>query len=216
MMWSLETDLPVRLGFVLVKGITVDTGDTAFKELQACARSWFTRYKDSPISQVEGVQHARKFFHSIGIDPTKRRPSSEALLNRALKDKELYSVNSLVDVGNWCSLDFLLPICVYDLNKIKGRVTIRLGQEGESYTGLNHNLVHLVDRYCLADDSGPFGSPITDSERTAVDLSTKDAALIIFSPADYDETLLYEKTSLFAARTLKICGGIIQKVGILG
>jgi len=215
-MWSLETDVPVRLGFVLVTGITVDTGDTAFKQLQACALSWFTRYKDLPISNVEGVPHARRFFHSIGIDPTKRRPSSEALLNRALKGKELYSVNSLVDVGNWCSLDFLLPICVYDLDKIKGNVTIRLGKEGESYPGLNHNNINLAGRYCIADETGPFGSPIPDSERTAVDPVTKNAALVIFSPGEYDKNLLYEKTCLFAGRVQQICGGVIQMTDIIG
>ncbi|HPG41865.1 MAG TPA: phenylalanine--tRNA ligase beta subunit-related protein [bacterium] len=210
------TDLPVHLALVIINGINVDTGENAYQELLACAQSWRNRYRDIPIGEVPGVQYARKFFHSIGVDPTKRRSSSEALLNRALKDKELYSVNSLVDVGNWCSLDFLLPICVYDLNKINGNVTIRLGKEGESYSGLNHNSINLAGRYCIADETGPFGSPITDSERTAVDLATKNAALVIFSPGEYDKNLLFEKTRLFADRVQQICGGVILMTDIIG
>jgi len=215
-MWSLETDLPVKLAIIFISNVKVDTGHAAFKQINLLSASCYAKYQGTPISQIPGVQHARSFFRAIGIDPTKRRPSSEALLNRALKNKELYSVNSLVDVGNWCSLDFLLPICVYDADKITGRVTIRTGKAGESYTGLNNNEVHLHDRYCIADELGPFGSPMTDSLRTAVSVNTRNTVLIIFAPGDYDKKLLSEQANTFAARVVDICGGTVKNIEFIG
>ncbi|HPR17358.1 MAG TPA: phenylalanine--tRNA ligase beta subunit-related protein, partial [Candidatus Cloacimonadota bacterium] len=144
---------------------------------------------------------------AIGMDPTKHRPSSEALLRRALKGLEYYSINTLVDIGNWCSLEFLLPICVYDADKIMGQVTARLGREDESYLGHNNREVNLHNRFVIADAKGPFGSPVTDSIRTAVDVNTKNAILIIFSPQDYDENMLKKQMLIFAERVKEICGG---------
>ena len=51
----------------------------------------------------------------IGIDPTKTRPSSEALLRRVRKGDHLPRINTLVDICNWCSLEFQLPYGLYDL-----------------------------------------------------------------------------------------------------
>src|SRR6185369_14670903 len=51
------------------------------------------------------IQSVRTMYKKVGIDPTKRRPSSEALLRRVLKGDPLPRVNSMVDVCNWCSFE---------------------------------------------------------------------------------------------------------------
>ncbi|MBN2357291.1 hypothetical protein JXO59_14340 [candidate division KSB1 bacterium] len=193
----------------------MDKTSTAFDRLQHCAEQYRLKHRDYAISEVPGVSWGRAFFHAIGIDPTKRRPSSEALLHRALKGKDLYTVNSLVDVGNWCSLDFLLPICVYDAEKIIGDIHVRIGRTGESYAGINGQEVHLADRYVIADETGPFGSPITDSLRTAVGTGTRRALLMIFAPEYYDAHSLRQNMDIFAARAMDICGGSMVSSGIL-
>ena len=53
-------------------------------------------------------------YKRVGLDPTKTRPSNEALLRRVRKDQPLPRVNSLVDVINWCSVEFQLPYGLYD------------------------------------------------------------------------------------------------------
>ena len=74
-------------------------------------------------------------YKRVGLDPTKRRPSSEALLRRVRKGDPLPRINSMVDVCNWCSLEFQLPYGLYDAAQIEGDVVLRLGREGESYPG---------------------------------------------------------------------------------
>ncbi len=214
-MWSIDPDLAVQLAVIRLEQLTITNDKKAFIEMTDLARSYRARFAEIPISDIPGVQASRSFFRAIGLDPTKRRPSSEALLNRALKDKELYSVNSLVDVGNWCSLDFLLPICVYDAGKIDSPVSIRLGQADESYIGLNDQEIHLEGRYCLADSRGPFGSPVTDSIHTSVTLQTREAWLVIFAPRAFDSELLRQQAALFAERALEICSGQLRLLNLI-
>ncbi|MBN3037938.1 MAG: hypothetical protein JW869_00810 [Candidatus Omnitrophica bacterium] len=214
-MWSIDSKLPIQLAVIRIAGVSVAEHKKAFERLSDCASDYKRKYAGSAIGEIQGVQDARRLFRAIGIDPTKHRPASEALLNRALKDKELYSINTLVDVGNWCALDFLLPTCVYDADKIKGDVIMRKGAEGESYLGLNSRPVNVHNRYLLADESGAFGSPMRDSQRSAVTLDTKKTILLIYAPLDYNLEMLKEKAQLFARRTQDICGGSLEDIMLL-
>ena len=121
------------------------------------------------------------------IDPTKTRPSSEALLRRLRKGDALPRINSLVDVINWCSVESQLPFGLYDLDQITlendtAGVTLRLGRPGEEYAGIRKDVVHLGGRLVLADANGPFGNPTSDSTRTMVTVQTTRALVVIFAP----------------------------------
>ena len=214
-MWKIETTLPVKLAVIRIDALTVRRDESTFGKLLECAESYRERYSGKSVGEVPGVQHARKFFRAIGIEPTRRRPSSEALLNRALKGKPFPAINSLVDVGNWCSLDFLLPICVYDADKLVGDVTVRKGRGGETYLALNNREIHLTGRYVLADETGPFGSPLTDSQRTAVSLNTRNAVLVIFAPREFASRQLREQADIFSRRVIDFCGGKMINLQIL-
>ncbi len=111
-------------------------------------------------------------YKRVGLDPTKRRPSSEALLRRVRKGEPLPRINSMVDVCNWCSLEFQLPYGLYDAARIEGHVVLRLGHDGESYPGIRKDDVHVGGRITLADAVGPFGNPRSDSARTMVTTAT--------------------------------------------
>ena len=214
-MWKISTALPLQLAVIQVGGLRVDTEDQAFQALTECARTYQTQYEGVAVGKVEGVQYARRLFRAIGLDPTKRRPSSEALLRRALKGKDLYRVNSLVDAGNWCSLDFLLPIGIYDLDKVVGDVTVRTGHEEESYAALNHQTINFHNRYVLADEQGAFGSPMTDSQRTSIQTTTERAALVIYAPNEYETDALKDNADIFARRVTDLCGGKVTSLEIL-
>ncbi len=206
-MIKIDTQLPARIATVIVEDIQVAEDKRAYEKLENCASDYRARYNQTPIGSVAGAQMARQLFRAIGIDPTKRRPSSEALLKRALQGKALYAVNTLVDVGNWCSLDFLLPIGIYDLDKTEGEITVRLGAETDVYLAINNRELSLYNRYVIADEKGAFGSPITDSKRTSIDTTTTQALLVIYAPQDVDPETLQAQAKLFAERVIGVCGG---------
>jgi DNA/RNA-binding domain of Phe-tRNA-synthetase-like protein len=146
---------------------------------------------DGPLAEAERAVRAhprdemaavRTMYKRVGIDPTKRRPSSEALLRRVRKGEPLPRINSMVDVCNWCSLEFQVPYGLYDAAHIQGDVVLRLGAAGESYPGIRKDDVHVEGRITLADALGPFGNPTSDSARTMVTTATTSALVVVFAP----------------------------------
>jgi DNA/RNA-binding domain of Phe-tRNA-synthetase-like protein len=141
---------------------------------------------------VADTARARALFRRFGIDPTRIRPSSEALLRRLKKGDPLPRINSLVDVANALSVQLQVPVGLYDMDKAVGdELTIRLGREGESYTGIGKESVNVAGRLCVADADGPCGNPTSDSARTMITTDTQRAAWIYFLPVteeDIDRT----------------------------
>lgn len=142
--------------------------------------------------KVGPTDRARELYRKFGLDPTRVRPSSEALLRRLKKGESLPRINSLVDVANAMSVQLQVPVGLYDLGKVKGTdLTIRLGEPGESYEGIGKERVNVAGRICVADAEGPCGNPTADSARTMITTATESAAWIYFLPVteeDIDRT----------------------------
>ena len=169
----------VRPASARVEGVVVRDRDERLDEpLREAAASMRAAAESADLTTA-----VRTMYKRVGIDPTKTRPSSEALLRRVRRGDELPRINSLVDVINWCSLESQLPFGLYDLDRIHGRVALRLGRPGEEYAGIRKDAVHVAGRLTLADEAGPFGNPTSDSERTMVTASTTRALVVIFAPA---------------------------------
>jgi len=137
----------------------------------------------SAVESADVTAAVRTMYKRVGLDPTKTRPSSEALLRRVRRGDPLPRVNSLVDIINWCSLESQLPFGLYDADRIQGGVTLRLGRPGEEYAGIRKDVVHVTGRLTLADEVGPFGNPTSDSARTMVTVATTRALVVIFVPS---------------------------------
>jgi DNA/RNA-binding domain of Phe-tRNA-synthetase-like protein len=130
--------------------------------------------------RVADTAPARALYRSFGIDPTKTRPSSEALLRRALRGQPFPRINSLVDVANVMSLLAQAPVGLYDLDRAEGPLTIRIGVEGEGYEGIGRDRVNVAGRLVVADGIGACGNPTADSARTMITVATEHAAWIWF------------------------------------
>ena len=141
---------------------------------------------------VGSIGRARELYRRYGIDPTRTRPSSEALLRRMRKGEPMPRINSLVDVANAMSVQLQVPVGLYDLGKVAGEeLVIRLGQKGESYEGIGKERVNVEGRICVADAEGACGNPTADSARTMITTATESAAWIYFLPIrdeDVDRT----------------------------
>lgn len=170
---------------------------------------------DGPLAQAEAAVRAnppeeiaavRTMYKRVGIDPTKRRPSSEALLRRVRKGEGLPRINSMVDVCNWCSLEFQLPYGLYDAAHIEGDVVLRLGAEGESYPGIRKDEVHVGGRITLVDSLGPFGNPTSDSARTMVTPATTRALVVVFAPREIASRRLDHVVDVTARRMEEFTG----------
>ncbi len=190
----------VRAGVLWLDGATIVDREPRLNAPLATAEA---AVRTNPPAEVISV---RTMFKRVGLDPTKTRPSSEALLRRVRKGDTLPRINSMVDICNWCSLEFQLPYGLYDADKIDGDVELRLGTEGESYAGIRKDDVHVNGRIALADRLGPFGNPTSDSARTMVTTETRHALLVVFAPREVDERQLTRVLDATSARMAEFTG----------
>ena len=150
----------------------------------------------------------RAMYRRFGIDPTKTRPSSEALWRRVKRGQPFPRINSLVDACNACSLEMQLPYGLYDLDRVSGAIVFRAGAPGEEYAGIRKSVVHLDGRPALADDRGPFGNPTSDSARTMITTGTTRALVVIYAPHALDAARLRDALGVTAARVRQAAGGV--------
>lgn len=190
--------------------------DSAVRAAEALGRRYAAEWADTPPGRIPPLAEARDLYKSFGMEPTRHRPSSEALLRRLLRGKELYRLGSLVDTCNLASLTFLLPIGMYDLAKVRGDVTLRTGGPGEEYPGIRKGPVHLEGRLGLFDAEGPFGSPTSDSARTATDAGTRTVLAVVMATGTYPAATMADHLETFGGLFAAHCGGRPELAAVLG
>jgi DNA/RNA-binding domain of Phe-tRNA-synthetase-like protein len=171
---------------------------------------------DAPLASAEDAARAggeastgpaRALYKAIGIDPTRTRPSSEALLRRVRRGEPLPRVNTAVDVCNWCSLEVQLPYGLYDADAIEPPVALRRGGPGDAYAGIRKDVVHLAGRLALFDARGPFGNPTSDSARTMTSTRTTRVLAVVFAPSSVTRDRMGRVLDMTAARLAEYAEG---------
>ncbi len=138
----------VFLAYTIVRNVRVVESPSYIVNImageEAKVRSTFatpSRLTDNPI-----IQAYRRFLWRLGIDPTKLRPSSEALARRVLRGSPLPRINSIVDIGNIVSLRTLIPIGLYDLDSLSPPLTLKLAGGGEEFLPVGSEEFEVLSR----------------------------------------------------------------------
>ena len=217
---SLTVDEALRgtlaLGLLEAEGLAHEPVPPEFEvERDALVARLAAQFAGRAPADIPGVAETRALFHELHIDPTKTRPSSEALLRRVLQGKGLPRVNLAVDVCNLSSLEHQLPLGLYDRELVRGPVRVRLGQEGEGYAGIRKQRVNLAGRLLLADDEGPFGAPTSDSGRTAVSSRTRRLLVVLFCPVERSDRHLSGALEHIANLLTRFCSASVSAVQVV-
>ncbi|MBS4212350.1 B3/B4 domain-containing protein [Neobacillus rhizophilus] len=170
-----------KVGVIEYSNITVGESPQMLKgRLQLFQESIFFDLEEKSVTDLPGIQEWRNVFKKTGKDPNRYRHSAEALFRRVKKQNYFASGQSAVDLYNFFSLQYQVPIGLYDRDLLEEPVEIRIGRAGEYYIGLNGRSNSLERLILTSDANGPFGSPFVDSERSAVTTATKNALQIIY------------------------------------
>ncbi len=127
------------------------------------------------------IKALRDAYRALGNDPTRYRGSNEALVRRISQGKELYRVNTVVDINNLITLETLHSAGIFDLDRVQPPIIFRVGQPGEFYSGIGRGEIRIEGLPVFADHNGPFGSTTSDSERTMVRLDTTRILMVVIS-----------------------------------
>lgn len=217
---SFEVDAALRgiltLGWLEADGLSAEPlGEGFGHERDDALQRVVTRLAGRSAGDHPGVGENRRMFSRLGVDPTKTRPSSEALLRRVHQGKGLPTIVPAVDCCNLASVEHQFPLGLYDRDRVKGAVFARLGRAGEGYEGIRKGHVGLTGRPMLADDDGAFGAPTSDSARTQVTAGTRALLCVVYGPAERSTQDLSVMLARVADLLIRYCGATVHLVHTL-
>jgi len=213
--FTIDPAIALKLGFLHLSDCRVVTSsDTLRKIYDGVANTARERFSETPLGEHPVAAGARRLFKSAGIDPSRYRPSGEALVRRILKGQGLYHINCVVDINNICSIESLFPLGAYDRERIIGDVTIRLGASDEVYRGIGKE-INIAGKLVSADSEGAFGSPIADSDRTKISEDTKEVLVLLYAPESTDDSDIRNTLNRFAELADAHAGAQTGNSGVL-
>ena len=149
-------------------------------EIEALGRKYKDEYTTETIKQIPGIEATRRVYRACGKDPSRYRPAAEALIRRMLQGKELYKIDTLVDVLNLASIAYGYSIGGFDADKFVGdTLTLGIGREGEPYEGIGRGMLNIAGLPVYRDTIGGVGTPTSDNERTKITIGTTRVLVLV-------------------------------------
>ena len=211
---TVAPSIALKLGYLRLTDCCIAASSDALRNIYDEAASVARgRFLDCPLGEHPVAGGVRRMFKAAGIDPSRYRPSGEALVRRILKGQDLYHINCIVDINNICSIESLFPLGAYDCKHIIGDVSIRLGTGDEVYQGIGKQ-INIAGKLVSADSEGAFGSPIADSERTKITEVTREVLVLLYAPQSTDNSDVRQTIDRFADLAREYAGAQARDSGI--
>ena len=141
-----------------------------------------SKYTINNIKEDPIIAKYRKFYwNQLNLDPTKIRPSSEALIRRILKNQKIPKISSFVDSYNWASADSLIPMGAYDIETFEYPIIIRLTKENEKFTPIGKEVKILPPNTLVISDKNEkilSQYPYRDAKFSMVTKNSRNIILI--------------------------------------
>ena len=132
------------------------------------------------LKDLPSIAATRRVYKACGKDPSRYRPASEQLIRRMLQGKELYQIDTLVDLINLASIAYGYSIGGFDADKFVGdTLTLGVGREGEPYEGIGRGMLNIAGLPVYRDAEGGVGTPTSDHERTKMTMATTHLMVLI-------------------------------------
>ena len=181
--------------------------EALWKHIGEYMEEYRAKYTTDSIKEMPAIQATRQAYKKCGKDPSRYRPSSEALCRRILRGLPLYQIDTLVDLINLASIHSGHSIGGFDFDKIQGsELVLGIGKAGEPYEGIGRGELNIEGLPVYRDEVGGVGTPTSDNERTKITSDTKHLLAIMnaYSGEEgLDENMQYMVNLLkeFAAAT---------------
>ncbi len=149
-------------------------------EMDALGEQFRQTLTTESLKDRKAIAATRRVYKTCGKDPSRYRPSSEALIRRMLQGKALYRIDTLVDLVNLASIAYGYSIGGFDADKFEGDVlTLGVGREGEPYEGIGRGMINIAGLPVYRDSRGGVGTPTSDNERTKMELATTHVLILV-------------------------------------
>ncbi|MFH0739966.1 MAG: B3/4 domain-containing protein [bacterium] len=156
----------------------------------------------------------RMAYRKFGADPHQYRCSAEALVRRVLKGDRLRHINKLVDLYNYTSLKYVLPVGGEDTDSMVGDLVLTLADGTEPFIRLGgiENEPPQKGEVIYKDDKGVACRKWNwrEAERTKLTEETKNAIIVVeaLAPATYRDVEVTTKDLVGLIQ--RYCGGQVN------
>jgi len=170
------------------------------------------QYDLEMLKDIYELRQYRDFFWKIGVDPTKTRPASEALIRRIIHGNPLPRINTLVDSYNLASIESRVPLAAFDSDTLSGEPILRYAQQGEQFTGIGMKSPLVLKGNELVIESGKeliAVYPHRDADTSKITLKTKSVLLVSCGVPGVPTSTLHHALTLAGTYITRFCGGSI-------
>lgn len=205
-----------QLGYMIIRNVKVQGTPTALaQKIFQLQTSIAEIYNIDDLANVPRLASVgNHLYNQNEFDVTRYDVDSEELIRRVLKKKDTYYVNSAVVAAQYCSMHFLLPIGLYDLDQINGDIIYGLSKE-ESYINSSGENMITNGQPFLKDDHGVFAGKNVDTRRTAVTLSTKNLLTVVYAKEKVTRDELFDILNLVGEMIVCYNEGNIEQQEII-
>ena len=208
----------LTIGIGVVSSVHVEKENAQVQTLKRAvyeevrARCDIEALRDNPT-----VRAYRDFYWKLDIDPTKTRPSGEALLRRVLHGNELPTISNVVDAYNLASMKTIVPISGFDNEKLDPPLHIRFAENGETFTGIGMNKpMTLTDRMLILADEHDILCvyPYRDSDHPKITEQTRNVLIVGYGVPGITEQRLKETVETTLSYIKLVSGGETETVKV--
>ena len=168
--------------------------------------------KDNPV-----VRAYRDFYWKLDVDPTKTRPSGEALLRRILHGRKLPRISTVVDAYNLASTKTIIPISGFDKDRLNPPFQIRFAKNDETFTGIGMNKpMTLTDKMLVLADEKQILCiyPYRDSDHTKITEQTRNLLIVGYGAPRITEQQLNEAVETTISYIKLVSGGETETIKV--
>lgn len=217
---KLARDWPnLSLGLVVIKGVNVRrSDDKIIKLIKECEEEVRNSFKLETLKDIPEIRAYRDFFWRINVDPTKKRPSVEALIRRILRGKSIPLIFNVVDICNIISIRNLITISAFDLEAINPPLKVRYSRNGERVELIGGRVKTLTGREIVLEDGKNNILSVyaySDTEISKVKESTKNILAVAYGVPRIRIERVRKCISDIAEYVSKLCGGRVELVEVV-
>ncbi|MGQ9624048.1 MAG: B3/B4 domain-containing protein [Candidatus Bathycorpusculaceae bacterium] len=208
----------LAIGLGLIKSVNVEKENKQIRKLKETVYNKVRgEYNIETLKDNPTVRAYRDFYWKLDIDPTKTRPSGEALLRRVLHGNELPTISTVVDAYNLASMETIIPISGFDSEKSNPPFHVRFAENGETFVGIGMNKpLTLTDKMLVLADKSQILCvyPHRDSDRTKITEKTKDVLIIAYGAPEITKQQLKEAVEKTLSYIKLVSNGEIYSVKV--
>jgi DNA/RNA-binding domain of Phe-tRNA-synthetase-like protein len=194
---SVRDKFGISVGIAEIQGVTQKKSSELSKEIANVEEEIRARYSLDEVKNLRLIRMQRDFFWRLGVDPTKIRPASEALMRRILLNNGMPRISPVVDASNLASVKTQLTFSAFDLERIEQPLSVRFSKVGEIVTLIGDRKKVLTGKEIVLTDSSKILCVYAhgDVDETKVSSTTRDLLLVAYgipgiSKAEIEESLI--------------------------